>query len=76
VVAIEPLSRSAEMYSRGKRWKWDPENEFETQFYSKVNGKFVPAVYYTHVLLPEDYLDLDVFGNPGSGNKTFINIKY
>lgn len=55
VTKDETVRRTHEMYSRGKMWNWDTEKEFKVSFYDK-EGK--PLPYYTHVLLPEDYLDV------------------
>ncbi|MAD23552.1 MAG: hypothetical protein CMO44_05195 [Verrucomicrobiales bacterium] len=64
-VAIEPLSYSHEYFSRGKSWKfdWDEGNKYSIKFYTK-DGK--PMPYYTHVLLPEDYIDSECFAVPAN----------
>lgn len=56
-VAIEPLSYSHEYFSRGKSFKndWDKDDKY---------GSKIPIPYYTHVLLPEDYIDTDCFAVP------------
>lgn len=50
VTKHETVRRQHEMYSRGKTWAWDTDKEFVVDF----GG----TPYYTHVLLPEDYLDV------------------
>ena len=55
VTMHETVRRTHEMYSRGKSYNWDPDGEFEVKFFDK-NGN--PFPYYTHVLLPKDYLDV------------------
>lgn len=65
-VCFAPLKRSAEYFSRGKTWEWDKDNEFGVQFYSHSNetGVFEKAPYYTHVILPKDYVDTEIFAIP------------
>lgn len=60
-VAIEPLARSHEYFSRPKKWNWDSENQFGTQFFERLGQ---PTPYYTHILLPKDYIDLETFYVP------------
>ena len=62
-VAIEPLSYSHEYFSRGKshQFDWDKDNKYGVKFY---NDKCEPMPYYTHVLLPEDYIDTECFAVP------------
>ena len=69
-VCIAPLKRSAEYFSRGKKWHWDKDNEFGVQFYSldKETETFEPAPYYTHIILPEDYIHTDIYAVPESKN--------
>ena len=71
-VAIEPLSYSHEYFSRGKSWKfdWDKKDKYSIKFYTKeIRGNqniYKPMPYYTHVLLPEDYIDPDCFAVPAN----------
>jgi len=67
-VAIESLSYSHEYFSRGKSWDfdWDKDDKYGTKFYTK---DCKPMPYYTHVLLPEDYIDTNVFTVPSSCTK-------
>ena len=75
VVTIdETVRQQHEMYSRGKQWSWDKDKEFSFKFY---DDKGNPFGYYTHVLLPKDYLDaIDeggraVINKNGGRNKMF-----
>tara|TARA_B100000214_G_scaffold347227_4_gene298398 strand:- start:158 stop:967 length:810 start_codon:yes stop_codon:yes gene_type:complete len=67
VVTIdETVRQQHEMYSRGKHWNWDKDKEFSFKFYDN-EGK--PFGYYTHVLLPKDYLDAKDEGARGVINR-------
>ena len=66
VTMHETVRRTHEMYSRGKSYNWDPEGEFEVKFFDK-NGN--PFPYYTHVLLPKDYLDVTDEGSLTAMNR-------
>ena len=73
VTMHETVRRTHEMYSRGKQWKWDKDNEFGFKFYDKKGN---PFPYYTHVLLPKDYLDTpkrfhSTYNINGGRNKMF-----
>jgi hypothetical protein len=74
VTMHETVRRTHEFYSRGKQWDWDKDNEFGFEFY---DCKGNPFGYYTHVLLPKDYLDatdegsMKVLNNNGGRNKMF-----
>ena len=50
VTTHETVRRQHEMYSRGKKFFWDPQGEFTVSFGD--------TPYYTHVLLPKHYLDV------------------
>ena len=66
-VAIEPLSYSHEYFSRGKSYQcdWDKDDEYGVKFYTKNDkDEYEPMPYYTHVLLPEDYIDTECFAVP------------
>ena len=52
VTNTETVRFSHEYYSRGKRWNWDTNGEFEVSFGCSEH----PVPYYTHVLFPEDYI--------------------
>lgn len=69
-VAIEPLSHSHEYFSRGKSWQfdWDKDDKYSIKFYTK-DGK--PMPYYTHVLLPEDYIDMEWAAVPGTPTPSY-----
>lgn len=72
-VAIEPLSYSHEYFSRGKSYKfdWDKDDKYGVKFYNKNDkDECEPMPYYTHVLLPEDYIDTECFAVPKSNTTT------
>ena len=69
-VAIEPLSYSHEFFSRGKSWQfdWDKDDKYSIKFYTENNK---PIPYYTHVLLPEDYIDSEWAAVPSTSTSSY-----